>query len=101
MACQSHRGSAFFPTNSTSHQALPSARGAGPARQRDKSRSPRLWGEMLQYCVIHLVEVRFLFFSSLMTVGGLTCNTRAVSRIPLAFIAISTICCLTSGDWPV
>ena len=27
-----------------------------------------------------------------MTVVGLMCNTRAVSRIPLAFIAISTIC---------
>jgi hypothetical protein len=26
------------------------------------------------------------------------CNTRAVSRMPLAFMAISTICCLTSGD---
>jgi hypothetical protein len=29
--------------------------------------------------------------SSLITVVGLTCNTRAVSRIPLAFMAISTI----------
>jgi hypothetical protein len=34
----------------------------------------------------------------LITVVGLTCNTRAVSRMPLAFMAISTICCLTSGD---
>jgi hypothetical protein len=32
------------------------------------------------------------------TVVGLTCNTRAVSRIPLAFRAISTICRLMSGD---
>ena len=39
-----------------------------------------------------------VFFNSLITVVGLTCNTRAVSRMPLAFMAISTICCLTSDD---
>jgi hypothetical protein len=38
------------------------------------------------------------FFNSLITVVGLTCSTRAVSRMPLAFRAISTICCFTSGD---
>ena len=54
--------------------------------------------EVRQQCLIHLGEVRFLFFNSFRTVVGLTCNTRAVSRMPLAFIAISTICCLTSGD---
>ena len=42
---------------------------------------------------MHLVELRCLFLSALMTVVGLTCKTRAVSRIPLAFMAISTICC--------
>src|SRR5215813_14604470 len=59
-----------------------------------------LWGQVLQDCLIHLLEVRCLFLSSLMTVVGLTCSTRAVSRMPLAFIAISTICCLTAGDCP-
>ena len=48
--------------------------------------------------MVYLVEVRYLFLSSVITVFVLTCNTRAVSRIPLAFIAISTICCLTAGD---
>src|SRR5882724_4456434 len=56
--------------------------------------------QMLQHRLIHRLEVRFFFFNSLMTVLGLTCNTRAVSRMPLAFRAISTICRLISGDWP-
>lgn len=56
--------------------------------------------EVLQHGLMHLDEFRFLFFNSFRTVVGLTCNTRAVSRMPLAFIAISTICCLTSGDGP-
>jgi hypothetical protein len=59
-----------------------------------------VWGQVLQYRLIPLLEVRGLFLPSFMTVVGLTCNTRAVSRMPLAFMAISTICCLTSGDWP-
>src|SRR5262249_38545825 len=59
-----------------------------------------LCGQMLQHCLIHLLEVRFLFFNSFRTVEGLTCNTRAVSRMPLAFRAISTICRLMSGDCP-
>ncbi len=50
-----------------------------------------LWGEMLQDRLIYLLELRFLFFSSLITVVGLMCNTRAVSRMPLAFMAMSTI----------
>jgi hypothetical protein len=40
------------------------------------------------------------FFHAFITVGGLTCSTQAVSRMPLAFIAILTICCLTAGDCP-
>jgi len=60
-------------------------------------REPR---QVLQYRLIHLGEIRFFFFNSLRTVVGLTCNTRAVSRMPLAFMAISTICYLTSGDCP-
>src|SRR5438132_8814896 len=56
--------------------------------------------EVLQHRLIHWGELRFLFFNSFRTVVGLMCNTRAVSRIPLAFMAISTTCCLTSGDCP-
>src|SRR5215813_6375603 len=41
---------------------------------------------------MHVLECRFLVFSSVMTVLVLTCKTRAVSRMPLAFIAMSTIC---------
>jgi hypothetical protein len=48
--------------------------------------------------MVDLVEVSFLFFSSVMTVLVLTCKTRAVSRTPLAFIAMSTICSFTAGD---
>jgi hypothetical protein len=54
--------------------------------------------EVQQHAVIYGLQVRCLFFNSVITVVGLTCSTRAVSRMPLAFIAISTICCLTAGD---
>ena len=50
------------------------ARGGGAARLPDV-----LAGEQV------------LFLSSSMTVVGLTCNTRAVARLPLACRAISTI----------
>ena len=52
----------------------------------------------LPHCMVHWLELSCLFFHSAMTVFGLMGNTRAVSRIPLAFMALSTICCLTSGD---
>src|SRR5262249_49675874 len=39
-----------------------------------------------------LVRGPMLFFHSAMTVFGLICKTHAVSRMPLAFMAISTIC---------
>ena len=42
--------------------------------------------------------VEALFFNSLMTVLVLICKTRAVSRIPLPFSAMSTICSLTFLD---
>lgn len=51
-----------------------------------------------QQSIIHRLVCRFFFFSSLITVVGLIFNTRAVSRMPLAFIAISMICSLTAGD---
>jgi uncharacterized membrane protein len=46
---------------------------------------------VVQYGMIHLLELWFLFFHALSTVVGLIFNTRAVSRMPLAFSAISTI----------
>ena len=48
--------------------------------------------------MIHRLQLRLFFFSSLMTVVGLTWSTRAVSRMPLAFIAMSMICCLTPAE---
>src|SRR5215475_497850 len=51
-----------------------------------------------QHPMIHWLQLRLFFFSSLMTVVGLTWSTRAVSRMPLAFIAMSTICCLTLAE---
>jgi hypothetical protein len=51
-----------------------------------------------QHVMIHRLQLRLFFFSSLMTVVGLTCSTRAVSRMPLAFIAMSTICCLIAAE---
>src|SRR5215813_7675999 len=54
----------------------------------------------LQHHLLHLLDFRCLFLSSFMTVVGLTCNTRAVSRMPLAFSALSTICCCTLEDGP-
>jgi hypothetical protein len=47
--------------------------------------------QICQHRLIDLLERRFFFLSSLITVVGLTCNTRAVSRMPLACIAMSTI----------
>jgi hypothetical protein len=48
-----------------------------------------------QHRMMHRLQLWLFFFSSLMTVVGLTWSTRAVSRMPLAFIAMSMICCLT------
>jgi hypothetical protein len=58
------------------------------------------WGQMLQHQGMPLFERRGFFFHALMTVVGLTCSTRAVSRRPLAFRALSTIGRLRSGDCP-
>jgi hypothetical protein len=41
-----------------------------------------------------------LFFNSPITVLGLTCSTRAISRTPLPLRVISTICRFTSGNRP-
>jgi hypothetical protein len=49
---------------------------------------------------LSLGEGRCLFLSSAMTVCVLPCQTRAVSRMPRALRAISTICCLTAGACP-
>src|SRR5262249_848242 len=50
------------------------------------------------HAMIHRLQLRLFFFSALMTVVGLTCSTRAVSRMPLAFIAMSTICRLIAAE---
>src|SRR5262245_60894637 len=59
-----------------------------------------LWVQGLQDCPMHLLEVRCLCLRTVITVAELTCSPRAGSRIPLAFSALSTICCLTAGDGP-
>ena len=41
-----------------------------------------------------------VLLSSSMTVVGLICSTRAVSRIPLPFMALSAICGFTPGKYP-
>src|SRR5262245_32468926 len=51
-----------------------------------------------QHGMMHRLQLRLFFFSALMTVVGLTCSTRAVSRMPLAFIAMSTICRLIAAE---
>jgi hypothetical protein len=50
-----------------------------------------------QHVMMHRLQLWLFFFSSLMTVVGLTWSTRAVSRMPLAFSAMSMICCFTSA----
>ena len=50
---------------------------------------------------IHLVGRMCFFLRVVSTVVGLTSSTRAVSRMPLPFSAIPTICRLTSGSRPV
>src|SRR5215468_9452270 len=51
-----------------------------------------------QHVMMHRLQLRRFFFSALMTVVGLTCRTRAVSRMPRAFIAMSTICSLLAAE---
>jgi len=46
-------------------------------------------------------ERRLFFFNAFMTVVGLICNTRAVSRIPLPLRLMSTICSLIAGARPL
>jgi hypothetical protein len=48
--------------------------------------------------MMHRLQRRLFFFSALMTVVGRTWSTPAVSRMPLAFIAMLMICCFTSAD---
>ena len=53
--------------------------------------------ETFQYPVVDRFKTGFFFLISLITVLGLIFNTRAVSRMPLPFIAMSIICFFTSG----
>ena len=88
------------PRNSTSHRALRAARGAGPTRQPGRSRPRPALGADAATRPDSSAGGEVPFFNSFKTVVGLTCSTRAVSRMPLAFIARSTIWRLTSGDCP-
>jgi hypothetical protein len=54
----------------------------------------------LSYCIASLVEVRCLVWRSVRTVLVLTGKTRAVSRIPLACIALLTIGSCTTRACP-
>jgi len=56
--------------------------------------------EVLHDAMMHRVQVRCRLFQALSTVVELTCNTRTLSRLPRAFRARATLCCLTSGDGP-
>jgi len=51
-----------------------------------------------QRLMMHRLQLRLFFFSALITVVGLTWSTRAVSRMPLAFIAMAMICCLIPAE---
>src|SRR5262245_41218550 len=87
-----------FAQNSTFRRARSSAHAVPPAHPH--ARFPPRPAQDVRTPAPHdsLAATPALFFSSLMTVVGLTWSTRAVSRIPLAFIAMSTICCLTSAE---
>ena len=77
--------------------------GAEPTTHLQRIRMPSLHLDLpgmavRPHALMHCWHVRRLFLNSLITVVGLMCNTRAGSRRPLAFMALSTICCVTSGD---
>jgi hypothetical protein len=91
-------GSLGCAHNATFRPALRSLRNGGPAplrgtsllrRARDAARAARRGAR---------AQARVPFFHAARTVFGLMCHTRTVSHMPLAFMALSTICCLTSGD---
>jgi hypothetical protein len=44
-----------------------------------------------------VLKRRRLFLNAAMTVVGLRCSTRAISRIPLPWRVISRMCCVTAG----
>src|SRR6266849_2342367 len=60
----------------------------------------RLGTAALHDACVHQRERGSLFFNSLITVVGLTCRTRAISRTPLPLSVISTICRFPSGTHP-
>jgi hypothetical protein len=51
-------------------------------------------------CFVHRRERPGLFFNSSITVMGLICSTRAISRTPLPLRVMATICRFTSGNRP-
>ncbi len=81
------------------------AHGAAPMTHLQRLRTPSLdldlrGLEVRQDAMMHRVQVRCRLLHALSTVVRLTGNTRALSRLPRAFRARSTLCCLTSGDGP-
>jgi len=60
-----------------------------------------LWRAVPEARLMHIVPLGLLFFNVFITVVGLTFNTRAVSRLPRPFRAISTIWVLTSCKNPL
>jgi hypothetical protein len=97
------------PHRLTAERALTPKRLEGGVRWGSDEVSYVPWG-VLSFELLPMVSIShdrrlahfaiLVFFHSVITVLVLTCHTRAVSRIPLAFRATSTICSLTAGDCP-
>src|SRR5712691_8756382 len=54
-------------------------------------------GSRLSEWLAHVLEVRFLFFHTVIMVCVLPCNPRAVSCMPRACLAIATLCGCPAG----
>src|SRR6516162_3695942 len=93
-------GALCYAQNSTFRPVLTSARAVDPVLQSGRSPPPpaRDVGPVTEARLHAGAPVPF--FNSVITVLVLTCNTRAVSRIPLAFRVMSMICSFTAGDCP-
>src|SRR4029450_1035988 len=69
-------------------QLCPATIVADRVRQHDRAQPPPARGAGITTPPDAPVGVQMPFLSYLMTVAGLTCNTRAVSRIPMVPIAL-------------
>src|SRR5688572_21079331 len=81
----------YAPQTTTFRRALSSAHDALQVRQHAKSPPRSAQGSRSLTGRDSPVGVQVPFLNSLITVVRLTCKTRAVSRIPLAFIAMPMI----------